>query len=149
MSLQQGTSLWYATAGTSWTLLAAGAAPASPWVEIVGGINIKVVPHEVDRFDVAPLEATARQPSRELKPGNITFTIEEAAAQSKTLRDLADAGTKKAWAVVIKDGTADYTGSGALVCTSGADANKGDFHARIPEAYQVDSDTTITRQAAA
>jgi hypothetical protein len=88
-------------------------------------------------------------PQRDLNPGNITFQIEESATQSKTLRDLADAGTKKAWAVVYRDGTADYCGNGRICCTSGAEANKGDFKARIPESYQIDSDTTITRQAAA
>jgi hypothetical protein len=147
MSLQQGTTLWYATAGTSWTLLAAGAAPASPWVQVTRVNNIKVTPHEVERYDTAPLEATAKAPARDLQPGNITFQVEQLDPQSGTLRGFADAGTKKAYAVVYRDGTADYTASGALVVPTGSEANKGDFHARIPESYQVDSDTTISRQA--
>src|SRR4051812_18308519 len=126
MSLMQGTSLWYATAGTSWTAVAAGASPASPWVQVTGGVNIRVTPHEVDKYDTAPLESTTRSPQRDLTPGNITFTLDQAATQSKALRDLCDAGTKKAVAVVYLDGTADYAANARLYATQ-SEAQKGDF----------------------
>jgi hypothetical protein len=149
MSLMQGTTLWYATAGTSWTAVAAGAAPGSPWVQITRVNNFRLTPHETDKYDLAPLEATARDMQRDLTPGNCQFQMEEQATLSKTIRDLIDAGTKKAFAVVFKDGTAEYSASGLLHATTGSEGQKGDFHARVPESYQFDADGVFTRQAAA
>lgn len=147
MSKQQGTRLYEAPTGTAWTDLAAGAAPGSPWVQIASIVNVKVTPHEVDKFDKAALEDTAPQPDRELKPGNITFTKDQDATASVALRTRCDAGTKKKYAVVYLDGTAD-TVEGALSCTN-VEANKGDYRAKVPETYQIDGDTVVTRQAAA
>lgn len=147
MALQQGTRLYYATAATAWVDLAAGAAPSGSFTQVTGGINIRVVPHEVEQYDDSDLEDTAEEPQVNQRPGNITFSINLHTTASVTLRGLCAAGTKKTWAVLYKDGTAD-TVDGRIICTSGAEAQKGDFKAKVTETYQILGDTVIERQAA-
>lgn len=144
----QGTRLYNATSGTAWVALAAGAAPSGSFTQITLVDNIRVVPHETNSFDNAPLEATVPAPEVELRPGTMDFTIEGGTSQSNTLRTLCDAGTKKVWAVLYLDGTAD-TVTGRLICTDGASPQRGDFNRRVLETYRVIGDTVVTRQAAA
>jgi hypothetical protein len=142
---QQGTRIYYAPIGSTWTALAAGAAAASPWVQVIGGVNTKVVPHEVEKFDPSPLEATTPSTEVVLKPGNMQFTCDKEGVQSVTLRGFCTAGTRKMWAFLYLDGCADL-GTGKLTCQS-SDAAKGDFKTRVQDQFTVNCEGTVELQA--
>lgn len=146
-SNQQGTRIYYATAGTSWSALAAGANPSGSWTQVTRGVNVNVVPHESETFDPNPLESGTPSAQNTLKPGSATFGLDEQDAQSVALRTICDNQTKKMWAFLYLDGTAD-TSDGYLTCTKVA-AQKGDYKALVQEEYKVLATGSFTRQAKA
>ncbi len=141
----QGSRIYYATAATSWTPLAAGAYPASPWVEVTRGVDADTKPHEVEKNDNSCLNDTSPSPEVILKPGTISFSREKD-SQSPTLRGFCDAQTAKAWAEVFVDGTAEYCASGILTCTSAGKAARG-FANRVIESYEVTAAAIIVNEA--
>lgn len=140
----QGSRVYYATAATSWTPLAAAAYPASPWVEVTRGTDVDTKPHEVETNDNSCLNDLAPSPENILKPGGIDFTREKDSL-THTLRGFCDAQTAKAWAEVFVDGTAEYCASGVLTCTSAGKATKG-FANRVSESYHVAAATVMTHE---
>lgn len=142
-----GTRLYYANTGTAWVDLAAAANPSGSFTQVTGLNSIRVVPHVPEEFEQASLEDTASEPGIELKPGTIEWEMDHHTTASKTLWDLAAAGTKKKWIKLNKDGTAEIV-EGKIVVV-GTQAQKGDFRADLTISFRVIGDTVVSIAAAA
>ena len=139
----QGSRLFYAPTATAWVDLAAGATPANTFVQVLNLVDVDPKPNNIEEYDDSSLEDTAPVPAMTVKPGSISFTKKKN-SQSKTLLDFCDGTTKKVWAVLYLDGTAQ-TVTGRLKVSSGGRANAGDFKAKAQETYEVVGDTVLAQ----
>src|SRR6185436_19892073 len=141
---KRGTRLAYhATANTVLAAQAAAASIPAGWVQVNNMVSVDVVPNAPDTFDDSDLEDTQAEPVTFLKPGMVNFTKKKNGTQTQTLPALAAAQTKYAWAVIYIDGSVEYIGSGALICTSAGAADSGGFNEKSTESYRIVSDTVI------
>jgi len=140
----QGSRVYYASTGTAWVALAAGAYPTTGYTEVTRGVGIDPKGDEVEKYDNSTLNDTSPLPAIELKPSGFTFTREKD-SNSDAIRALCDGSTSKLWAIVYVDGTAE-TCNGYLTCTNPGRASKG-FANRVEEVYEVIATDRWTHRA--
>lgn len=134
---KKGTRVFYADAATAWVALAAAANPSASFTQITDINDVDVVPFVPEKFDDSNLEDSTRDMVVDQAPGSATFT-KDVNAESVTLDGFAQAGTKKAIAILYADGTAWYCGSCYLIPTSAGKAEKQDFKNAATESYTLE-----------
>lgn len=135
----KGTKLFYATAGTSYTAVAAGSYPATPWVEAGCLDDMKPKFADINTQNEGCLGDEQFSKSHDIQPGEIPITVGHQSADLIRLHAIIN--VRKAWVIVSRDGHA-WTFEGKLLLETG-DMTKG-IGNRITYGWKVAMDTLAT-----
>lgn len=132
----KGTRIYHATDLTTWTAVVAAGTPSGSWTEVLCAISVSNPKRfEVQEHDVSCLGDAVEQPVQELKPGSFSFRSKQT-TDCEAVKTLADAVTKKAWAVLYPDGRACYFASAVLIPQSEGDADNS-LTSEVMHSYMV------------